>query len=96
MNGRAAVVQAVPQYIEAMPLGVSKGEGVGWLLNEMGVDPAAVMAIGDGENDLEMLQMVGLGVAMGNAHESVKAVAEVVVGTNEAAGVAEAIEKFVF
>jgi Cof subfamily protein (haloacid dehalogenase superfamily) len=95
LNGRAAVVQAVPQYIEAMPLDVSKGEGVGWLLNEMGVDPAAVMAIGDGENDLEMLQMVGLGIAMGNAHDSVKAVADVVVGTNEVAGVAEAINRFV-
>lgn len=95
LNGRAAVVQAVPQYIEAMPLGVSKGEGVGWLLNEMGVDPAAVMAIGDGENDIEMLQMVGLGVAMGNAHDTVKAVADVVVGTNESAGVAEAINRLV-
>lgn len=96
LNGRAAVVQAVPQYIEAMPLDVSKGEGLGWLLAETGIDPAAVMAVGDGENDIEMLQMVGLGVAMGNAHDTVKAVADAVVGTNEAAGVAEAIARFVF
>ena len=95
LGGQAKVLQAVPEYIEVMPPGVSKGEGVGWLLGKMGVDPAVVMAMGDGENDLEMLRMVGLGVAMGNAHDSVKAAADVVVGINEAAGVAEAIERFV-
>ncbi len=93
--GQAQVVQAVPEYIEVLPLGVSKGEAVRWLLNEMAVDPAVVMAVGDGENDLEMLRMVGLGVAMGNAHDSVKAAADFVVGSNETAGVAEAIERFV-
>ncbi len=93
--GQAIVVQAVPEYIEVLPPGVSKGEGVGWLLAEMGIAPATVMAIGDGENDIEMLQMVGLGVAMSNAHDSVKAAADVVVASNEAAGVAEAVERFV-
>ena len=66
-----------------------------WLLNEMGVDPAVVMAVGDGENDLELLRMAGLSVAMGNAADAVKAAADAVVGSNEDAGVAEAIERFV-
>ena len=95
VGDKAIITQAVPEYIEVMPLGVSKGEGVLWLLDKMNVNPANVMALGDGENDLEMLQMVGLGVAMGNAHARVKAVADVVVGSNESAGVAEAIEQFV-
>jgi Cof subfamily protein (haloacid dehalogenase superfamily) len=95
LAGRAKVVQAVPEYIEVMPLGVSKGEGVRWLLEEMGIDPAVVMAVGDGENDLELLRMAGLGVAMGNAGDAVKAAADVVVGSNEDAGVAEAVERFV-
>lgn len=95
LHGQAIVVQAVPEYIEIVPLGVSKWAGVRWLLGRMGVDPAVVMAVGDGENDLDLLRSVGLGVAMGNASDAVKAVADVVVGTNEAAGVAEAIERFV-
>lgn len=95
LDGRAVVLQAIPEYIEVLPVGVSKGEGVRWLLDKIGVDPAVVMAVGDGENDLELLRMAGLGVAMGNAADSVKAAADVVVGSNEDAGVAEAIERFV-
>ncbi|KAA3663565.1 MAG: HAD family hydrolase [Chloroflexi bacterium] len=95
LGNREYVVQAVPEYIEVMPLGVSKGEGVSWLLDRMGVDPANIMAVGDGENDLEMLRLAGLGVAMGNAGDCVKAAADVVVGSNEDAGVAEAIQRFV-
>jgi Cof subfamily protein (haloacid dehalogenase superfamily) len=95
LDGRASVVQAVPEYIEILPPGVSKGEGVRWLLDKMSVDPAVVMAVGDGKNDLELLRMAGLGVAMGNAGDAVKAAADVVVGSNEDAGVAEAIKRFV-
>jgi Cof subfamily protein (haloacid dehalogenase superfamily) len=95
LEGQAIVVQAVPEYIEILPLGVSKWTGVRWLLGEMDVDPAVVMAVGDGENDLDLLRSVGLGVAMGNAGDAVKAAADVVVGSNEDAGVAEAIERFV-
>ncbi|MCB9421861.1 MAG: HAD family phosphatase [Ardenticatenaceae bacterium] len=95
LGDRAVVVQAVPEYIEILPLNVTKWTGLRWLLNEMGIDPAAVMAVGDGENDLDMLRSVGLGVAMGNASQAIKAAADVVVGSNEAAGVAEAIERFV-
>ena len=52
------------------------------------------MACGDGDNDLEMLKAVGVGVAMGNADEAVKAAADYVTDTNEK-GVAKAVEKFV-
>ncbi len=95
LGNHAIIVQAAPEYIEVMSPGVSKGEGVRWLLGQMGIDPARVMAVGDGENDLELLRMAGLGVAMGNAGARVKAAADVVVGSNESAGVAEAIERFV-
>ncbi|MEJ2750644.1 MAG: HAD family hydrolase [Anaerolineae bacterium] len=95
LHEQAIVVQAVPEYIEILPLNVSKWIGVSWLLDKMGVDPTVVMAVGDGENDLDLLRSVGLGVAMGNASAAVKAAADVVVDTNEAAGVAEAIERFV-
>ncbi len=50
-----------------LPRGASKGDGLRRLLGELGVDPANVLACGDGENDFEMLQLVGTSCAMGNA-----------------------------
>ena len=52
------------------------------------------MACGDGDNDLEMLKAVGVGVAMGNADAAVKAAADYVTDTNEEEGVAKAVEMF--
>lgn len=95
-GAQATVTQAVKEYIEVLPLGTSKGKGLRWLLNELGVPETAVLAVGDGENDIEMLQLSGIGVAMGNAHDRVKAAADVTVRDNNEAGVAQAIERFVF
>lgn len=95
MAGRASLTTAIPGMLEVLPLGASKGEGLLWLLSRLGVDPAGVMALGDGENDLEMLRSVGLGVAMGNAGAKVKAAASVVTASNDQDGVADAIELYV-
>lgn len=54
------------------------------------------MAFGDGENDISMIAMAGIGVAMENGVDQVRAAADHVTGTNEEAGVAAAIRKFVF
>ena len=91
---KATVTQAVPEYIEVLPLGASKGRGVQMLLDDLGILPEEMMAIGDGENDLEMLQMAGIGIAMGNGRTAVKAIADYIVSDNNHSGVAEAIEKF--
>jgi len=93
--GRGALTTAIPGMLELLPAGASKGVGVSWLLDRLGVDPARCMALGDGENDVEMLQLVGLGVAVGNAAAKVKETADVVVGSNDQDGVAEAIERYV-
>ena len=87
----ARVVQALDWTLEILPAGTSKGAAVRTLLRALGVPPASVMAVGDGENDLEMLQLVGYPVAMGNAVASVKKVARHEVSSNAADGVAEAI-----
>jgi Cof subfamily protein (haloacid dehalogenase superfamily) len=92
---RAALVQALPTSLEILPLGTSKGAGVAWLLADLAIDPQQVMAMGDAENDIEMLQLVGMGVAMGNAVPRLKAVADYVVSSNDEDGVAEAITRFV-
>ena len=94
-KGRASLTTALEGMLEVLPLNASKGHGVEWLLNHLKVDPVNVMALGDGENDIEMLKLVGLGVAMGQAKAIVKSSAKVIVGTNDEDGVAEALERFV-
>lgn len=77
------------------PSDVSKGRALVWLANHLGIPPEQTMAIGDYDNDASMVEAAGLGVAMGNAVESVKAVARAVVADNDNDGVAEALEKWV-
>lgn len=94
--GQIAVTRAgVEGMLEVLPPGVSKGRGVRALIQDLKIDPQHVMALGDGENDLEMLKVVGWPVAVGNAHQSLKDVAKYIAPTNDDEGVAEAIERFV-
>ena len=53
------------------------------------------MALGDGENDRELLALAGYGVAMGNAHPAARAAATYTTGRNDEDGVAQAIDRFV-
>lgn len=94
-DGRATFVQALSDMLEILPPGASKGAGLRTLLHDLGISPEHVMAIGDGENDVEMLRLAGLGVAVGNAMPAARAAADVVVASNDADGVAEAVERFV-
>lgn len=75
--------------------GVSKASGVALLAADLGLTMSDVVAVGDGENDMPLLEAAGLGVAMGNAPEHVRARADVVVRGHDEDGVAEAIERFV-
>lgn len=95
LSSRASLTTALSGMLEVLPLGASKGAGVEWLLGELGHDPKHLMALGDGENDIEMLELAALGVAMGNAGGRVKAAARAVVASNDEDGVAEAIERHV-
>lgn len=72
----------------------SKATGVMILANSLGISLEQVMAIGDNMNDMEMLQAVGWGVAMGQASDAVKAVARAVTTSNTEDGVALAIERY--
>ena len=81
---------------DLLSLGNDKARGVRTLLTHLDVDVSRVVAVGDGENDLGMLRLVGRGVAMGNAGAKVKAAArETLAATNDEDGVAEAIQRFV-
>ncbi|KAK6140750.1 hypothetical protein DH2020_025513 [Rehmannia glutinosa] len=96
IEDRASVVQAVPDILELVPPGTSKGSGVRILLDHLGVPPNEVMAIGDGENDVEMLKLASLGVALSNGSEKAKAVADVIGISNDEDGVADAIYRYAF
>ncbi len=70
----------------------SKASGVAWMAQSLGVPMSEVMAIGDNNNDIEMLEAVGWGVAMGQASDAVKTIARTVTTRNTEDGVAQAIE----
>jgi len=96
LDGTGAVVlQCGAKQCEVFAPGVNKGSGVARLLQHLGVPASEAMALGDAENDVEMLRLVGAGVAMGNANEAAKAAADVVVGASDQDGVAEAVRRFV-
>ena len=84
-----------PRDLEVMAGGIDKGEGLRFLLDRLGIDPAEAMALGDGGSDLPMLRLAGIGVAMGNSTQAVKDGADWVTSSCDENGVARAIEKFV-
>lgn len=95
LDGQGRLVQALPDMLEVLPPGASKGAALKVILKELNIPADRVMAIGDGENDIELLQAAGLAVAVGNAVPALKEVADEVVGSNDEDGVAEAVERFV-
>ena len=94
--GRIDLYPSSPFFIEAVPLGVAKDRSLAALLERMGLTRENLMACGDGLNDRSMISYAGVGVAMQNAEDAVKAVADYVTAAdNNHDGVAEAIEKFI-
>lgn len=81
--------------ITVMPDGVSKGSGLRGLAKLLGIDLSEVMAVGDNLNDLEMLAVAGLGVAMGNGAPETRERADYVTTSVDEDGVARAIERFI-
>lgn len=89
------MVRSQDNILEILPKGVSKASALRELVEDLGLSADQVMAIGDAPNDIEMLNYAGLGVAMGNASETIKRLADQVTVTNDEAGVAQAIHQFV-
>lgn len=89
------VTSAISNNLEINADGADKGGALIRLAEHLGIKKEETMAFGDGENDLSMIKMAGIGVAMENAEESVKAVADHITVTNNEAGVAAAIHRFV-
>jgi hydroxymethylpyrimidine pyrophosphatase-like HAD family hydrolase len=77
---------------EIAPHGVSKWTGIRHLADDLGISPEEICAVGDDVNDIPMIRAAGLGVAMGNAQEVVKATANRVAPSNDADGLAIVVD----
>ncbi|MBE0466620.1 MAG: HAD-IIB family hydrolase, partial [Candidatus Desulforudis sp.] len=89
------ITRSKPYFLEFSHPLATKGRALEHLAGHYGIPREAVMAVGDGYNDLDMIEYAGLGVMMANAREEVKRYADYVTGSNDADGVAEAVERFV-
>lgn len=87
------VVQTAAFYLEVIPRSINKGQGIRDICRVLDITPEEVIAFGDAQNDIPMLQVAGMGVAMGNATDAVKHAANMVTLTNNADGIAAALEK---
>ena len=90
------IIKTRSMLLEFMPKGVTKAYGISLLAKDLGLEPAEIMAIGDEENDLPMIEYAGLGVAMENAVPAVKESADYITSSNVENGVAKVIQKICF
>lgn len=88
------IYKSQSHILEVLPLNVDKGNAMRIVGEMLGLEKSQIMGIGDQENDFTLVEQAGLGVAMGNAIEKVKEVADYITKTNDENGVAYAIRKF--
>lgn len=93
LNGVMDTIHSNPYYLEVVGYQVGKSYAMSALVQKLGIEMEYVLAIGDGVADINMLQMAGVGVAMGNASEAVRRCADFTTLTNDQDGAALAIEK---
>ena len=82
-------------YIEIMPQNVDKATSLHRMLTSMGIGREDTICCGDSFNDIPMVQYAGVGVAMGNAKQALKDVADYITDTNDRDGLVPVIEKFI-
>lgn len=92
---RLTFLTSSENFIEVIPYGVDKGAALEFLLSDIGMPNEKAIAVGDNYNDIRMIQSAGLGVAMANATEAVKRVADYVTLSNEEGGILHLIEKYI-
>ncbi|MBM4235503.1 MAG: HAD family phosphatase [Firmicutes bacterium] len=94
-DNQLSILQSRPFFLEITDRLATKGQTLSWFIEQQGIRPDQVIAIGDGPNDIDMLAFAGLGVAVANARPEVKAAADLVTASNEDDGVAEIIEHYI-
>lgn len=95
LEGQATIIRSEPYFVEVVPRGVGKDIALIKLGGVLGASRAQTIAVGDGYNDIPMLDYAGLAVAMDNAYDGVKPHADWVAPSNDADGVAAVIGRFI-
>jgi Cof subfamily protein (haloacid dehalogenase superfamily) len=93
-DGRLYISKSLPYFLEFASPDVTKAAGLEFLSQHLGFTAARTISFGDGENDVELLEWAGYGVAVANAHERVKAVADFVCPRVDEEGVAQVLEAY--
>ncbi len=91
-GGRLHISKSLPFFLEFAREGVTKGSGLDFLASQLGFTKQQTIAFGDGENDVELVEWAGYGIAVDNAHDRVKAVADWVCPPAAEEGVAQVLE----
>ena len=92
--GQLNIYKSQPRYLEVMHLQASKQKAIEFLMHQYNLQQNEIIAIGDNYNDKGMIEFAGTGVAMGNAPDEIKAVANYITDTNNNDGVAKALHHF--
>ncbi len=92
LNHNFEMTSSESTRIEFVPKGKTKVDSIKKLLSVLNINSEEVIAIGDGENDVEMIEYAGCGIAMGNSKDNVKKVANLITDTNDNDGVGKILE----
>lgn len=95
MAGRVSAYRSAGFFLECVPPGIDKAAALSGLLQTINISRDEVIAVGDGYNDLSMIEYAGLGVAMANAAREVQDAADYITYSNQEDGVAHVVEKFI-
>lgn len=95
-KNQLSISRSADYFIEIMPKGIDKAASIEVLINKLKIRKENTIACGDGYNDISMVKYAGIGVAMENAVDEVKQVADYVTDSNNEDGIAKVVEKFVF
>jgi len=93
-DGRLYISKSLPYFLEFASPDVTKAAGLDFLSEHLGFRRERTVAFGDGENDIELVDWAGYGVAVANAHELVKKVADLVCPAADEEGVAQVLEAY--
>ena len=93
-EGRLNIFRSEPYFLEIVPMHVDKAESLSKLLEFLHLSKEQMISCGDGYNDITMIQYAGMGVAMANAQQKVKEVADYITLSNDNNGVAHVIKEF--
>lgn len=91
-----SIYRSEPFFLEIMPQHVDKAYSLGKLLDHLGLSKDEMICCGDGFNDMSMIQFAGLGVAMANAQDKVREVADYITLSNDEDGIVHVIDKFIW